>query len=216
MALSEDSWQVCPELETHPAVWWWVWSVAMVTDCWRADGCETVCWCQICYFLSPQRIKGSQRSHGEYIKGLKRTLLLFLHFVFFLIPKSCTKFMIEILHFYALPPAGGRELLPQVLLFITLTCLLPSSAHPSQVGELWGKGVRMEEEAVKWEFLHSRVSLHLWMLLVIVFDYLLVLFLESVLRTEHLYENQPIALTLAHYQIFLFISEHYTALEARN
>lgn len=78
----------------------------------------------------------SQRSHGEYIKGLKRTLLLFLHFVFFLIPKSCTKFMIEILHFYALPPAGGRELLPQVLLFITLTCLLPSSAHPSQVGEL--------------------------------------------------------------------------------
>lgn len=140
----------------------------------------------------------------------------YFYILFFLIPKLCTKFMIEILHFYALPPAGGRELLPQVLLFITLTCLLPSSAHPSQVGELWGKGVRMEEEAVKWEFLHSRVSLHLWMLLVIVFDYLLVLFLESVLRTEHLYENQPIALTLAHYQIFLFISEHYTALEARN
>lgn len=35
--LSEGSWP-CPELkmETPPAVWWW--SVAMVTDCWRADG----------------------------------------------------------------------------------------------------------------------------------------------------------------------------------
>lgn len=214
MALSKDSWQVCPELETHPAVWWWVWSVAMVTDCWRADGGEIVCWCQICYFLSPQRIVTTQ-PWWIHQRAETHPPLIFI-FCFFLIPKSCTKFMIEILHFYALPPAGGRELLPQVLLFITLTCLLPSSAHPSQVGELWGKGVRMEEEAVKWEFLHSRVSLHLWMLLVIVFDYLLVLFLESVVRTEHLYENQPIALTLAHYQIFLFISEHYTALEARN
>lgn len=167
-------------------------------------------------FFRHSVLKGHNAAMVNTSNGWNSPLIFTLLTLFFLIPKSCTKLMIEILHFYALPPAGGRELLPQVLLFIALTCLLPSSAHPSQVGELWGKGVRMEEEAVKWEFLHSRVSLHLWMLLVIVFDYLLVLFLESVLRTEHLYENQPIALTLAHYQIFLFISEHYTALEARN
>lgn len=166
-------------------------------------------------FFRHSVLKGHNAAMVNTSKGWNAPSSYF-YILVFLIPKSCTKFMIEILHFYALPPAGGRELLPQVLLFIALTCLLPSSAHPSQVGELWGKGVRMEEEAVKWEFLHSRVSLHLWMLLVIVFDYLLVLLLESVLRTEHLYENQSIALTLAHYQIFLFISEHYTALEARN